>query len=176
MMETSGITEVNDTSEISRSQGSTKNTLEQLNISYWRSVIDMALASGQDEREWCRANGVALNTYEKYRKLLGNDPTVQTEQNPPNMQRKAIIGKDRSRYVEITRDGRPASIEGTDACGDSIRKPDHRSRYMTASVDEGRPCREPEMVIECGKSRICIYAGIPELMLHSVVKAVMANA
>ena len=172
-MEINGITEVNDTSEISRSQGSTKNTLEQLNISYWRSVIDMALDSGRDEREWCRANSVALNTYEKYRKMLESEPAVQPEQ---DKQKKAIIGKDRSRYVEITRDGRPASIEGTDACGDSIRKPDHRSRYMTASVDEGRPCREPEMVIECGKSRICLYAGIPELMLHSVVKAVMANA
>ena len=159
--------------ELNGSQGSTKNTLEQLNISYWRSVIDMALDSGQDEREWCRANSVALNTYEKYRKMLESEPAVQPEQ---DKQKKAIIGKDRSRYVEITRDGRPASIEGTDACGDSIRKPDHRSRYMTASVDEGRPCREPEMVIECGKSRICLYAGIPELMLHSVVKAVMANA
>ena len=159
--------------ELNGSQGSTKNTLEQLNISYWRSVIDMALASGQDERGWCRANGVALNTYEKYKKLLESEPAVQPEQ---DKQKKAIIGKDRSRYVEITRDGRPASIEGTDACGDSIRKPDYRSRYMAASVDEGRPCREPEMVIECGKSRICLYAGIPELMLHSVVKAVMANA
>ena len=173
MMETSGITEVNDTSEISRSQGSTKNTLEQLNISYWRSVIDMALDSGQDEREWCRVNGVALNTYEKYRKMLESEPAVQPEQ---DKQKKVIRGKDRSRYVEITRDGRPASIEGTDACGDSIRKPDYRSRYTTASVDEGRSCREPEMVIECGKSRIYIYAGIPELMLHSVVKAVMTNA
>ena len=129
--------------ELNGSQGSTKNTLEQLNISYWRSVIDMALASGQEEREWCRANGVALNTYEKYKKLIENKLAVQPEQ---DKQKKAIIGKDRSRYVEITRDGRPASIEGTDACGDSIRKPDYRSRYMTASVDEGRTGREPEMV------------------------------
>ena len=158
------------------SQGAVKqeNTLDQLNISYWRSVIDMAVASGKDEREWCRANGVALNTYEKYRKLLGNEPTVQPEQKSQNTQRKAFTGKDRSRYVEITRDGRSASIEETDVRRDSIRKPDHRSRDMSASVEV--ESREPEMVIECGKSRICIYAGIPELMLHSVVKAVMTNA
>ena len=159
--------------EINGSQGATKNTLDQLNISYWRSVIDMALDSGQDEREWCRANGVALNTYEKYRKLLGNEPAFQQEQNPQNTQRKAFIGKDRSRYVEITRDGRSVSIEETDVSGDSIRKSDYRSRYMAASVDEGR---EPEMVIECGKSKICLYAGISEEMIHSAVNAVMDNA
>ena len=133
----------------------------------------MALASGQDEREWCRANGVALNTYEKYRELLRNEPAVQSEQ---NTQRKAVIGKDRSRYVEITRDGRASSIEETDVSGDIIRKPDHNNQHNEAAVDDGRTGREPEMVIECGKSRICIYAGISEPMLHSVVKAVMANA
>ena len=159
--------------ELNGSQGSTKNTLEQLNISYWRSVIDMALDSGRDEREWCRANSVALNTYEKYRKMLESEPAVQSEQ---NTQRKAIIGKDRSRYVEITRDGGATSIEETDVSGDAIRKPDHINQHKEATVDDGRTGREPEMVIECGKSRICIYAGISEPMLHSVVKAVMTNA
>ena len=64
-------------------------------------------------------------------------------------------------------------MEETDVSRDSIRKPDHRSQHMAVSADDGR---EPEMVIECGKSRICIHAGISELMLHSVVKAVMDNA
>ena len=161
--------------ETNGSQGGAKqeNTLNQLNISYWRSVIDMALASGQDEREWCRANGVALNTYEKYLKLLGNEPTVRPEQKRQNTQRKASIGNDRSRYVEITRNDSAASMEETDVSRDTFRKPDCRSRYMAASVDAGR---EPEMVIECGKSRIYIYAGISDMILHAVVKAVMDYA
>ena len=84
----------------SQRNAGTENALDQLNISYWRDVIDMAVMSGQDEREWCRANGVALNTYEKYRELLENEPAVQPEQEPgQDKHKKAIIGKDRARYV-----------------------------------------------------------------------------
>lgn len=147
-----------------------ENALDQLNISYWRTVIDLAVASGQDEREWCRANAAAINSYEKYRELLKEESAVQPGQ---HTQRKAVIGKDRSRYIEITRDGRAASIEESVVSGDAISNPEHRNQHKEAAVDDGR---EPGMVIECGKSRICIYAGISELMLHSVVKAVMANA
>ncbi len=32
--------------------------------------LKLASESGQDEREWCRANRVAVNTYEKYRAIL----------------------------------------------------------------------------------------------------------
>ena len=75
-------------------------------------VIDIAVASGQDEREWCRANGVVINLYEKYRELLREELAVQPEPEQ-HTQRKAVKGKDRSRYIEITRDGRAASIEET---------------------------------------------------------------
>ena len=54
-----------------------KEAIEQLNMRYWQAVVDMILASGQDEREWCRANSVAINTYERYRRVLGRNPVNQ---------------------------------------------------------------------------------------------------
>ena len=81
-----------------------KEAIEQLNRRYWQAVIDMAMASGQDEREWCRANGVAINTYERYRRLLAV--------NPGNQSRKALIGSNRERYVEIN--PRRSTVEKAD--------------------------------------------------------------
>ena len=145
------------------------HALDQMNLSYWRKVIDMAAVSGRDEREWCRANGVAINLFEKYRELFREESEVRPEQ---HTLKRAVIGKNRERYVEITRDGKDAYIEEISTRGCAIREPDHRKSQEAAANDDAIPA----MRIEYGKNRISIYDGISEWMLDSIVKAVMANA
>lgn len=45
-----------------------------------------------DEREWCRENGVARNTYEKYKREIDGRASCGQE---------SFIGIDRKKYFEI---------------------------------------------------------------------------
>ena len=129
-----------------------------------------------DEREWCRENGVARNTYEKYKqKIDGRDSGGK----------EPSIGTDRKKYFEIPikknenddivkESRKEARTESTDRRG-------YISNINIGQEDRGRfasPSNEKneELVIRARGCCLYIREGVRESTLRTVMKVVRDDA
>ena len=129
-----------------------------------------------DEREWCRENGVARNTYEKYKQEIDGGDSGGKE---------PFIGSHRNKYFEIPikknknddivkESRKEARTESTDGRG-------YISNINIGQGDKGRfpsPADEEneELVIRARGCCLYIREGVRESTLRTVMRVVRDDA
>lgn len=150
-------------------------TVGEAKYTYWRTMLEIASASGMEKEEWCRRNCVSIKTFQHYEGIFRRQDARKKAEEEQQAETPfyEIPMRDLTDNVGNVETGKETD-EDIPYVDEECGLPDQADGQQDHGKEPGRQNTEgmrlPQLAIETGSCRVLVYEGAGEDILRTVMK------